>query len=111
VQFDIKAISGKLHIPPEVYERIIRNSLVTTQKDLDDLKAAMAEDNYKEMQAIAHRLKGIYSNLRVEELHAAAEQMEAAAKTGKKKNDFIRFFEEFGAHFAELKDFLNKLSP
>lgn|SRR3989338_368105 len=103
MNFDKTQVSRILHIPQEVYERIVRNSFTPTQQDIINLETAISKDDYKTMHAIAHRLKGTYSNLRVDVLATAAKQMNEVAITGQGKEEIAGLLGNFKKEFEELK--------
>ena len=98
--------SQTLHIRQEIYERILMNAFPPTRKDLDDLKNAIANDDFEVIQRVAHRLKGVFYNLRIEKLGMVAEQMNEIAKAGNSKANKERIGtlrEEFSLYFCQLE--------
>ena len=100
---DKTQISQILHIPQEVYERIVKNSFVPTQQDIFNFEKAMTQDDYKTMHAIAHRLKGTYSNLRIETLSVIAKEINEIVLTGQGKEKVLILFNDFKSKFEQIK--------
>jgi HPt (histidine-containing phosphotransfer) domain-containing protein len=108
MDININQISGQLHIPPEVYRRILEKSLTTTAEDIVLLQKVVSEGNYDQVRFVAHRLKGIYSNLHIEELRQAAEALQTAAKSDPQAEEIGRLFQVFCEGFEELKTSLDR---
>ncbi|MCD4782170.1 MAG: Hpt domain-containing protein [Candidatus Omnitrophica bacterium] len=75
--------SQLLRIPADTYKRILLASVDPSLKDLDQLRQAIDQKDYSDIQTIAHRLKGVYANLRIEELSSPAKEInQMALETG-----------------------------
>ncbi len=95
----IQKNSQELHIPPETYSRIVRLSFTQSDQDIEDLKKAIANKNSESIKVLAHRLKGVYSNLRLEKIFAPLEKIDELAKSqtdiGKSKELFVQVTEAY----------------
>ena len=70
--FNIQTACNELKINKEIYLRIVLRAVEQTTTDIAALGQAHQVDDVTAIQAIAHRLKGDYANLRVERLTALA---------------------------------------
>ncbi len=99
----IEENSKTLHISPETYLNIVSSSIVQTDKDISELENAIDNRDYSLIQPIAHRLKGVYGNLRLDMLYKTAEAIDILAK---QKDDIDKIKEQFvllKEAFAELR--------
>jgi len=103
IHINVDEVCEKLHVPKEVYLRIVRKSFETTTKDIQDLSAAIFADDYAIMAAVAHRLKGTYGNLRIMDLSVLAQQMNELAKSKQGKEKIAAFLEQFKICFAQVQ--------
>jgi len=103
---DLEAIitenSNILHIDAKVYLNILKASLSESYKDIARLDEAIASRQYSLIHSIAHRLKGVYGNLRFDVLHEVSENIDVLAK----ENGSI---EEIYQQYLILKEALDKL--
>lgn len=76
----IEKVSGELHIPAEVYAKILSASFETADKDVVELTAAVESGDYAAMSTIGHRVKGVFSNLRIMEVSEPAAKIDSLAK-------------------------------
>lgn len=100
---DKAQISANLHIPQDIFERIVKNSFTPTEKDIVDLTAAVASGDYDTIHRIAHRLKGTYSNLRINPLAELAKQMNDLSQAKQNKEQIGQLLAQFKSLFEELK--------
>ncbi len=76
----ITKVSAELHIPAEVYANILKSSFESADKDVSDLTAAIESSDYSSICTIAHRVKGVFSNLRITEVSEPATKIDSLAK-------------------------------
>jgi len=98
-------ICDKLRIPQEIFERIVRNAFVPTDKDISDLLKAVDSDDFDTIHKIAHRLKGTYSNLRIPQLAQIAHQINDLSLQRKDKASIIQLLGQFKFYYEQLKKF------
>ena len=96
--------SARLHIPADTYKHILTTSLAPSLQDLNDLRQAVERQDYDAMQNISHRLKGVYANLRIDELALLAKTINQKARDAGPMQDLTKHFEDFKKSFTILKD-------
>ncbi|NTV29798.1 MAG: Hpt domain-containing protein [Candidatus Omnitrophica bacterium] len=79
---ELDEVLKELHFPAAAYERVAQVALTTTDERLPQLAAAVASGDRAETQRIAHELKGVFANLRLEALARPLADMERTAKDG-----------------------------
>lgn len=105
----IKENSEILHIPEDTYKKILLTSLDQTESDVKNMEEALREKDYPEIQSLAHRVKGVYANLRLTDISEAAAQMERAAKEEGSWATIEEAFRCLSNNFQGLKDSLMAL--
>ena len=103
---DKAQISQTLHIPLEVFERIVRNSFPPTERDINDLEVAVLQSDFTKIHQIAHRLKGTYSNLRIGALSSIAEKINDISKTTQNQEGIAQItalLKNFKTNLVEIK--------
>ena len=101
------ANSQKLKIPHKAYMRILKTSLSQSEADINNLEKAITDKIYQNMKEPAHRLKGVYGNLRVENLHKTAESIDHFAKNNCDINEINNKFEILKKDFFDFKNLLS----
>jgi len=101
--FDTTRASAELKIKPEIYVRILNNALKQTDGDLENLKQAHAQNNVDQVQAISHRLKGDYANLRIQPLSEVAARLNVLAKGEYQPDQGARLIQEFADIYNRIK--------
>lgn len=76
----IQGNSEALHIPPEAYSRIVKSSFEHCAQDILDLGKVIESVSYDGIKEIAHRLKGVYANLRLTDVSTRAHEINELAK-------------------------------
>ncbi len=99
----IKENSRTLHIAPEVYLKILSSSINQGEKDIKELESAIGSENFSLIQPLAHRLKGVYGNLRLEALYKTAEAIDSFAKEHRDIERIREQFVLFKKAFEELR--------
>jgi HPt (histidine-containing phosphotransfer) domain-containing protein len=100
---DFEQLSLLLKIPKEAYIRILGKAVAQTQEDIHQLEAALPVGDFEKIQAIAHRLKGDYDNMRIPALSLIARQMNELAKTTRDKSAINDLLTKFKDLFLKLQ--------
>ena len=103
MKFNFDKNSAELRIDRSIYLGILKNALDQTAIDVDALDLAFAEKDILMIQAISHRWKGDFANLRLAPLAEIAKQLNDASKTENDFKVFKKIFDQFRAGFNELK--------
>lgn len=103
--FNIFKACEALKINKEIYLRILSKAIDQTKNDIEQLKQAHQSNDISTVQAIAHRLKGDYANLRIEKLSEIAARLNFLAR-GEKYNSeqAAMFINEFDSVFQGIKE-------
>ena len=64
----VKAAGIELGLDQDMYLEILKEALGMAQGDMKNLYQALSTEDYDQIKAIAHRLKGTFANLRCESL-------------------------------------------
>ncbi len=76
----LKEKSGELSIPVDVYKSILISSFTQCDTDLIALEKGIEQQNHEDIQAIAHRIKGVYANLRIDHVSKIAASIDELSK-------------------------------
>jgi len=91
--------SRALHIPAQVYLKIVETSFEEGHPDILTLERSIDTADYDSIKKIAHRLKGVYSNLKLEDVSTPAQSIDELAKSegdiAKIKEDYIQLKNAF----------------
>ncbi len=104
---DFARNAALLHIPPEIYLKILNKAIGQTQKDLADLESALPVGNFDVIQSISHRLKGDYDNLRITLVSDVARELNQVVKEKQDKDQLMALIARLQSNFAVLKQKLS----
>lgn len=102
IENSLKENGGLLGIAEDVYLRILRTSMPQFREDLATIDAALKEGSCANIQPAAHRLKGAFGNLRLEELRLAAETIDLLAREQDSPENIRPYFEKLLEMFKIL---------
>jgi len=102
-EFNIFHACGELKINKDVYLRIVFKAFEQTTSDIAQLRQAHQANDVATVQALAHRLKGDYANLRMAALSAVADELNRHAKEAYESAHALELIEKFYALFKEMK--------
>ncbi len=105
---DIDANSASLKIEGKIYVKILTRAVEQTRGDLTALESAIPIGDTATIQAVSHRLKGDYDNLRVAPLAEAARELNETVKAGADKDRMAEAFGRFKDFFQRLDAFLQE---
>lgn len=100
---DLDQNSASLRIPKDIYVRILTKAMEQTQQDINDLFAALPIDDFEKFQAITHRLKGDYDNMRISALSVLAKEMNNIVRTNPDKEKLSVLLADFKTCFDKLQ--------
>jgi HPt (histidine-containing phosphotransfer) domain-containing protein len=103
---DLEKNSLSLSISKEIYLRILSKAVRQTEKDIDDLDACLVQEDFKTVQAISHRLKGDFDNMRIVALSSLAAQMNEMAKSNQDVQKMQKHLHAFKIYFRQLQNFM-----
>jgi HPt (histidine-containing phosphotransfer) domain-containing protein len=101
--------SAEMGLPLEVYKKILLASLNPAQNDLMKLDQALQAQDWEQIHLLSHRLKGTYSNLRLEDLSALAARMDELARAKSNIEEIIELSFQFNNIFVRLRKALEAL--
>ncbi len=94
----------------KLYARLVRETLVNFASGYDDLLEFASQENRKDGQAHAHKLRGMFGAIGAEEMHDAMNSIEAAFRIGDDPSGQIRALEKPYAFLMEaLTGYLNSV--
>lgn len=99
--------SQSLKISKEIYLRILAKAVAQTREDIKNLEAALPVGKFDDVQAISHRLKGDYDNMRIVRLSSLAKELNEIVRTTQDKSRMIELVTEFKDYFQKLEAFLS----
>jgi len=101
--FDIARACEELKIDKTIYLRIVFRAIDQTLNDLKQLHQANQDGDIASVQAISHRLKGDYANLRINHLSDIARQLNILAKENYNAQEAAVLIEQFENVFEKMK--------
>ena len=107
---DLENVLNQMKIPQEVYEKLVKMSIVSTQNSLSELEAAIRQKNWPSFKNITHDLIGVYANLYIFPLRDLVYKMRHSLDQGDpaSQEPMIRqLFDEFSGRFEKLKVIFN----
>lgn len=94
----------ELKISKEIYCRILKKAFEQTSGDLEKLRTAHSSGDVATIQAISHRLKGDYANLRITALSKIAEELNILAKGDYAADKVFELMNTFVDMFNTIKN-------
>jgi HPt (histidine-containing phosphotransfer) domain-containing protein len=82
---------------------LVRLYIKKMQKIIPELEAAIEKMDFKNVQSIAHSIKGSSANFRLENLQGMSDEMEKMAKRENKKYDYKKTFENIKIALEAIK--------
>jgi PAS domain S-box-containing protein len=82
VKWDKQKAIKELGIPEGLYRELVLGFIEQSAVAIQDLEKAFQSRNFEEVAKAAHFIKGAAGNLRIEEIHVTAKELEAVAKGG-----------------------------
>jgi CheY-like chemotaxis protein len=76
---NIEETLANLNIDQTTFKRILQGFYRNNRETIDNMKAALEQENWDELRQIAHSLKGSAANIGAESLQKAAKSLEIAA--------------------------------
>jgi len=67
-EFDFEVCANEIGLPVNTIKKIITKFISSIDKDLDDLKLSITNNDYKSITNIAHKIKGAALNLRINDI-------------------------------------------
>jgi len=103
VILNVEQNSESLKISKDIYLRILGKAVSQTKNDIKDMESALPVNDLEKLQAISHRWKGDYGNMRVMVLSAIAKQLNDEVKSGRDKEKMFEILTQFKNNFAQLE--------
>ena len=94
---------AELEIPEELYNELLHDLVDNTESALARLEGSLGANDFGQVAALAHMIKGSAATLRVQNIRAIAENLET---DGRDNGDET----EAEKHMAELKSALEELT-
>ena len=95
--------SQELRLRPRSYSKILAFSFEKCEQDIFDLEKAIDEGDYDSIKTIAHKLKGVYSNLRITDIYEPCANIDKTAMANGCIDTIRRFFSEVRESFFNMK--------
>lgn len=101
--FDAQLNAETLKIPKDIYLRILAKAVAQTQIDIQEMETAFPSADFEKIQAISHRWKGDYDNMRIAPLAQVAKTINQEVKMTRDTQKLLDFFNEFKNQFSQLQ--------
>lgn len=98
-----------LKIPRDIYLRILSKAIAQTHTDIRDMETALPINDTEKLQAISHRWKGDYDNMRIIVLSSLAKQLNEEVKNSQDKEKMLTILTQFKQNFSQLEVEISKL--
>ncbi len=95
--------SQELRIGPQAYSKILVLSFAKCEQDIFDLEKAIDEGDYDSIKTIAHKLKGVYGNLRITDISEPCNNIDKIAMANGCIDTIRRIFPAVRESFFSLK--------
>ena len=96
--------SEALHIPRDTYVKIVTASINECTLDLPILEEAISEGSFDSIGPIAHKLKGVFGNLKLTSLETPAIEIDSLAKNKRGIEEIKENFIQFKKAFEKIKE-------
>jgi len=106
--FDVQCACDALKISEAIYLKIVARAIEQTSLDLVALKQAYESSDLQSLQAISHRLKGDYANLRADLLSQIARHLNDLSRGDYRPEQAGVLIHEFEEAFQQFKVFIEK---
>ncbi len=103
IRIDKKKALSELGIPEEMYDELLGDFITQTEVSVKQLEELVPTDNFEEIRKAAHFIKGSAGNLRIEEIHILAKEIEFASKENRDKKAIEVDVARLRILFEELK--------
>jgi len=101
-KLDIESISKKRRLPKNILIKLIKSFLSSAQDDLEKLDLKISENNYQEIFALSHKIKGAALNLGLDEISNICKELEENSKNHK-KFDYKNLFEKLKMEIEKIE--------
>jgi HPt (histidine-containing phosphotransfer) domain-containing protein len=98
----IKKFTDEMFLPGDIFMEMLESSIDPTRQDLAVLQSAILDQNWESIQTVSHRLKGVFGNLRLDDLGGAAGRMNHLAKNKEGHEEIKKIFADFQKQFSLL---------
>ncbi len=99
----------ELKIPKEIYLKILGRAIEQTTTDLSGLVEAFQSGSVERLQALSHKIKGDYANLRVKPISETAKQLNDLCREAYDQVKAEPLVETLQQQFQTLKENLQQL--
>ncbi len=96
--------SAALGIPKEIYLKILTTSMVECATDIDALEKALIDNDYPSIQPLAHKLKGVLFNIKLDSIAVPAQEIDKIAKEQGSIDSIKEQFATLKSSFQALKN-------
>jgi len=104
---DLDQNCASLKISRDIYIRILSKAMDQTKQDIKDFEEALPIDEFDRIQAITHRWKGDYDNMRIKYLSNIAHNMNNLVRAvPQDKEKLSLLLEDFRVYFKKLQKFI-----
>ena len=93
----------ELGIPEDIYDELLHIFIAQTDLEIHDLTDAVQSQNLEKAAKTAHSIKGSAVNLRIDDIHNLAKEIESDAKGNKDIKSIAEKTSKLKAMFEELK--------
>ncbi|MBF0384444.1 MAG: Hpt domain-containing protein [Candidatus Omnitrophica bacterium] len=107
LSIDLKELLTEMHVAEDVFIRILKISIETTEEDLASLKAYIEEGNREKAEETSHKLKGVYANMRITPLYKIAADMYSLARSEQGLSELNPLLDLFSQNYSKLKAILD----
>lgn len=106
---DTDLACSELKIPKEIYLKILGRAIEQTTTDLSGLLEALQSGSVERLQALSHKIKGDYGNLRVKPISETAKQLNDLCREAYDRIQAEPLVETLQQQFQTLKENLQQL--
>ncbi|MEW5801413.1 MAG: Hpt domain-containing protein [bacterium] len=104
---DREKIREELGIDEETYHELLGELIIQAKDFIEKLDEAIHADDFDQAARIAHALRGMVGNFRIEEIQNIARSIELGSKNDKDKKAVEADMARLKTSFHELEQFLS----
>ncbi len=110
VKEKLSAAAAEMELPLEVFMEIVGESMGPTAEDMVKLGEVVESGNYEDIQAISHKMKGTFGNLRLDSLVGNAGRINDLSKNAEGIDEIKQLYSALQKDFDEFIAIIKTLS-
>jgi len=106
-QIDLDALAAKIGISAKHMPKLLNGFLIESEHNADLLEKAAQENNFEEMERLAHFIKGSAGNLKFDALYEKAKLIELSAASSEESFSYLDECKNVKIYLNKIKQMLS----